>query len=275
MPLRFSRQQVRLCGAALLSRATAAPPPRCGCDRNARPAGAPNAAAHARVRCVRRAGAASLSLGTAARAVSRSRQGSRRTLSGRRLQWPKAVSKWRLEPFAPFDTAFWAYSGCSLRVSTDLYALPSHRYRISFGGNCGERSLAVQARLKTYTEWPVAAVPDGCSGRRLYRSGVLSRSLPSVRPFGPTQDAPFDTALWAHSGCALRVSADLYTLPPATGIASALELCYTRHHSAGRDRRARAWAPRPSPCRAARRICPRETMSPTSSAAESERDVLQ
>jgi hypothetical protein len=32
----------------------------------------------------------------------------------------------------------------------------------------------------------------------------LSRSLPSIRPLGPTQDAPFDTALWAYSGCSLR-----------------------------------------------------------------------
>jgi hypothetical protein len=94
----------------------------------------------------------------------------------------------------------------------------SWRYCVSFGGNRGEGSLAVQARLKTRTEWPKAASKwrleplapfdtalwtySGWSLR--YGPLGLLRMVPSIRPFGPTQDGPFDTALWAYSGWPLR-----------------------------------------------------------------------
>jgi hypothetical protein len=79
----------------------------------------------------RRCGTVFLSVEIAARGVSQSRQGSRRTLSGRWLQcrwlqWPQAASKWRLEPFAPLDTALWAYSGCSLRYGLLGYLQNRH-----------------------------------------------------------------------------------------------------------------------------------------------------
>jgi hypothetical protein len=190
-------------------------------------------------------GTVSLSVQMAARGASQPKQGSRRTLSGRWLQSPKAVSKWRLEPFAPFDTALWAYSGCSLRPSTDLYALPRQRYGISFGGVGGEGSLAAQARLKTHpsirpfgpTQDAHSGLPPTCihcqdrgtvslsvemaargasqpkQGSRRTLSGRWLQSPKAVSKWRLESFAPVDTALWAYSGCALRLSTDLCTLP--------------------------------------------------------------
>jgi hypothetical protein len=73
--------------------------------------------------------------------------------------------------------------------ASDLLAQVVRGYSVSFGGNRGKGRLAVQARLKTHTEWPQ----------------VVSKWR--LEPF-----APLDTALRAYSGCSLGVSTDLYTL---------------------------------------------------------------
>jgi hypothetical protein len=137
------------------------------------------------------------------------------------------VSKWRLEPFAPFDTAPWAYSGCSLRYGPLglLRMLPSIRppgpaqdAHSGFPPTCIRYLRGSTAVLSVKTAARGVSQSRRGSrrtliGRRLYRGGVLSRSHPSIRPPGPTQDAHFDTAPWAYSGRSLRLSTDLHTLP--------------------------------------------------------------